>query len=543
MRPVARSVGTADEGIGAVDPGTRQELVARNRFGRKTAVTSPRAMVVTDHPLATRAGLEVLRAGGNACDAALAACAAQIVLEPDMVTMTGCLSTLHRDAATGTVTYCNGSPDRPRGHHGPVTDADVETGRGVMVPGWWAGFEAIRERFGTWSRDAILAQAIEYARDGFEIPPHLYSYESQMLARIASTPEGRAIYLPEGTLRLPYERWEQPALAGTLERFATEGADEFYRGTFARKLVETVQGAGGALSMADLDAYEVRWQEPVRGTYRGYEIVGAPPPDNGGLMLIEVLNLVELLDLPAMGHQLESADTLYWLMHIVDTVMGEGTRQNDPDSHHVPVELLASKEFAAHRFELLRMAAPRPRAPVAPPGSCQVTVVDPDGDVVTVMNSSLAHPWINGLFLDGMSVGAAGGHLRRTAVLPGQRLVLSLCSNMVLRDGRPVVVSGSPAMALLANVVQNLVNLLDFGMGIEGSVHLPRFGVTESDAGQRIELDVPERLRDDVTARGLTLDVVQPWMFSMGSFDGIVLDDEGLHACADPRRAGAAEGL
>lgn len=520
----------------------RRSLVAAAEFGRKRGVKSAGGVAITSSPIATRIAVECLRAGGNATDAALAASAAQTVVEPHMTTITGVLGMLHHEASTGEVTYVNGNLNAPLAPLPGFGAADLEGGRGVGIGGWIAAFEAARARHGSLSRESLLAPAIELAREGFEIYPFLYGLMFEQIAPLGRSAAGRDIYFDDGALKSPGQMLVQSEAADTLERFASEGPAPFYRGEFAKRFVDVVRAAGGVITLEDLDRYEVRWMEPVRGTYRGLEVVAAPPPDNGGSHIIEALNMVELLDLPRQGRATESIDTLVQMMLITESVKAEGAKQNDPASHELPVDLILSKEYARSRLALLRMSLPTALKTAPLPGSNHVTVIDAAGNAASVLHSCMALPWSNGLFVDGVSICAGGGHFTRTMPRPGMRISSYGAPNMVRQDGAPLLVSGSPGVGLLQAIVQNAVNIIDFGDDIETSVHRPRFGSVYL-RGQMIEADFDEPLLAQLRELRLPVEVVNPWSFHNGSFEGIHIDPEtGLRsACADPRRAGAAE--
>jgi gamma-glutamyltranspeptidase / glutathione hydrolase len=522
------------------------------RFGRKPPAAGRRGMAISSHPLVTRAAIDVLRAGGNACDAVLCASVTQAVVEPHMTAISGVLSMLYYDASRGEVTYVNGGMNAPLAPLPGFSAADVATGRGAAVPGFWGGFEAALARHGTRSRAEFLRPAIAYARNGFEIYPFLYGMMFQQMSRLGLNEHSREIFMPHGALLSPGKRLVQRGLADTLERLAADGSAFFYHGDFARRYCDVVQRAGGVLTPEDFASYEARWQAPARSTYRGYEVVGSPPPDNGGTHIVEALNMLELLDLRRLGPPTDSPDTLYQMIRITNEVMAEGAKQTDPNSHRVPLDVIVSKEYARMRFELLQMAPARQQAaePTVYPGSNHLTVVDAAGNVATVLHSCMSMPWSNGLFVDGVSIVASGVHFLRVMPRPGDRASAYVAPNMILRDGRPVLASGSPSVSLVGNILQNITNVLDFGMTLEESVHRPRFGGWPS--GTRpggpmrnyIEVDVREGVRAEVARRGLDLEVVNPWNMYLGSFEGVRIDERTgeRSACGDPRRTSHAEG-
>jgi gamma-glutamyltranspeptidase/glutathione hydrolase len=534
-----------------MDVNTRKLLTDAARFGRKNPASGRHGIAVTSHPIATRIATEMLRGGGNAADAALAASVAQTVVEPHMTTLCGVLSMLYFDARTGETTYVNGSMARPAG----LTSfglADVTTARSVAVPGFWAAFEAALERHGSRSKAELVAPAIELALDGFEVHPFLYGMAFEHVAALGRYEGGREVFFRDGRLVEVGEVLRQPRLAETLARLVEDGNEHFYRGAFAQRLVETVQAAGGVLTRQDLEDYEARWMEPARGTYRGYDVIGSPPPDRGGTHVIEILNLVEQIPLDRWGPPTQSPDTLYWLARFCGEVYLEGFNQRDPRDYHVPLELITSKEHAARRFELMRMTDPQPTSTPPYPGSNHVTVVDKDGNVASILHSVMSLPWTHGLYVDGVPIWAGGVHFLGNLPKAGGRGSCFVAPTVILKDGKPVLTAGSPSQGLIQNIVQNTLNILDFGLDVEASVHTPRFGGPLSIEGlvgglgaptYACEADVDEAVRREVTGRGISFEVVNPWSFATGSYEGVHVVEGVGHACADPRRTGAAEAV
>lgn len=535
-----------------MDTSTRKQLTDAARFGRKRPASGRDGIAVTSHPVVTRIATDVLRAGGNAADAALAASVAQTVVEPHMTTLCGVLSMLYFDARTGQTTYLNGSMARPA-NLTAFGLADIATAKSVAVPGFWAAFEAGLERHGSMRKADLVAPAIELAIEGFEVHPFLYGMAFERIAALGRYQQGREVFFADGRLIEVGEVLRQPRLAETLGLLVEEGSDHFYRGAFAQRMVDTVQAAGGVLTRQDLEDYEVRWMEPARGTYRGYGIVGSPPPDRGGTHIIEILNLVEQIPLLDWGPPTQSADSLYWLTRFCGEVYLEGFNQRDPRDYHVPLELITSKEHAARRFELMKMSDPKPIRTPPYPGSNHVTVVDKDGNVASILHSVMSLPWTNGLYVDGVPLWAGAVHFLGNLPKAGGRGSCFVAPTIIFRDGVPVLTAGSPSQGLIQNVVQNTLNILDFGLDIEASVHTPRFGgprsIEEFLSGSMgaptysCEADVDEALRQEVTERGIRFDVVNPWNFNSGSYESVHIVDGVGHACADPRRTGAAEAV
>ncbi|WP_191089900.1 gamma-glutamyltransferase family protein [Nesterenkonia ebinurensis] len=527
----------------------RRRLVGESRFGRKKTARGKNGIAVSSHPIVSQIAVDTLNAGGNAVDAVMAASVAQTVVEPHMTTICGMLSMLHYDAATGEASYLNGGINRPKEltHLAPT---ELRTGKSVGVPGFWAAVESALERLGSKPKSELLKPAIDLAREGFEVNHFLYGMAFEQIGSLGRYPEGRNVFFPEGRLIEVGEILRQPDLADTLERLIDDGAEYFYRGEFAKRMVETVQNAGGVLTLDDLDRYAVRWGDPARSTYRDYDVLGSPPPDAGGTHVIEILNLLELIPLERWGPSTESPDTLYWMLRFCGEVYAEGAKIRDPEFFDVPLDLLVSKSYAQQRFELMRMADPQPVAKPPYSGSNHLTVVDGDGNIATVLHSVMSQPWTNGLFVDGVQLWAGAEHFLRTMPPAGGRGTSYLAPTLLLRQGKPVLAAGSPGHGLIQNVVQNTVNILDFGLDIEQSVHRPRFGALSVDTfladpvgppSYLIEADLDEAVRAEVVSRGIRLDACNPWNFYMGSYEGVHLAEDGtMSACADPRRAGKA---
>jgi gamma-glutamyltranspeptidase / glutathione hydrolase len=527
-------------------------LVAQARFGPKETATSRAGVVVSSHPVVTRVGTDVLRDGGNATDAVLAAALAQTVVEPHMSTISGMLSALVYDAASGDVAYVNGAGAAPMTPLGGLTRADLTSGKGVAVPGFWAAWEALYERQGSLPRSRLTGPAVALARDGFEVYPFLWGLIFEQATSAGRYAEGRELFFPDGRMIDVGDVLRQPQLATTIEALSDEGSDYFYRGAWAERFVKTVQGAGGVITAEDMAAYEARWMEPARSTFRDCEVVASPPPDNGGTHVIEILNLVEQIPVQQWGPASESPETLYWLTRFCGEVFADGARQGDPAETFVPLDLITSKRYAEQRFQLMRMRDTAPPGPVAAPypGSNHLTVTDRHGNVVTALHSVMSMPWTNGLHVDGVQVWAGAAHFLRRMPKPGGRATCYVAPNLLLRNGRPVLASGSPGIGLLQNIVQNTLNIVDFGIDIKSSVHRPRFGSGSLDTfltgapAYMMEADLGEKLIDAVKRRGLAVEVCNPRNYNLGSFEGIFFGDDGLaQACADPRRSGAAEGV
>ncbi|MEM9409420.1 MAG: gamma-glutamyltransferase [Acidobacteriota bacterium] len=529
----------------------RRALVAEAAFGRKQGVSSQSGLAICTHPLASSAAADMLRLGGNAVDGVLAASIAQAVVEPHMTTLSGCLSMLYFDAATGETTYVNGMMATPQSHPF-LSEPDFtklmsmsRNGGLAFVPGFWGGFEAAHERYGALERKTIMAPAIHYAREGFEIHPFLWGEMFIESAALGAVPESREMYFRDGALLNVGDLLVQSRHADTLERLAEEGGDYFYRGEFARRYAKAVQAAEGFVTAEDMAAYEGLWQEPAKSTYRGYDVVASPAPDFGGQAFLEIMNMVELIDVQAQGPANESPETTLKMMQIIGRVYADAVSGNF-SGNGPSVEKALSKEYAIERFAKLdgKPLSPYDAFATPPPGSNHVTVVDAAGNVATVLHSVMSLPFTTGIFVDGVYVCASGVHLGSGTPEPGGRAFARICPNLFLKEGRPVLASGSPSVSLTENIVQTSTQLLDFGVDIETAVHLPRFGGSSMNdfTALMIEADMGETTVAALRDAGAKLEVVNPWNWTHGSFDGIAIAEDGTaSACGDPRRTAQAK--
>ncbi|TQV70524.1 gamma-glutamyltransferase [Exilibacterium tricleocarpae] len=531
----------------------RRRLVAMAEFGRKQGVSGRNGVAVCTHPLATKAATDMLQMGGNAVDAICAASMAQAVVEPHMTTLSGVFSMLYYEAATGRLSYVNGSANAPKKHPIftlPLSDlgrfiaTGARTGALCPVPGFWGGFEAAHDHHGRLSRKTVMAPAIHYARDGFEIHPFLWGEMFVESAALGAASQGQEMYFKNRRLLNTGEKLIQSRHADTLERLAEEGSDYFYRGEFARKYVQAVQAAGGYVTEEDMAQWQPLWDQPVRTTYRDYELVAAPTPDFGGQALVEIMNMVEHIDLQRQGPAFESPETTFKLMQIVgqvytDSILGRLT------GTLMPVEKAISKEFAAERFA--KLSGP-PKGPydnlvALPPGSNHVTVVDGEGNIATVLHSVMSMPYTTGIFVEGVYACAGLIHLGAGIPGPDRRIHARICPNMFFKNGKPVLASGSPSVSLTENIVQNSINILDFGLDIETSVHKARFGGANIDNLKMlmVEADMGAKTLSYLRGKNAAIKSVNPWNWTHGSFDGIHIDAQGLaSACGDPRRTAQA---
>lgn len=525
-------------------------------------------MVASDHALASAAGVEMLQRGGNAVDAAAATALAVGVVNPTSCGVGGGGFMLVQFARGRAIAL----DYRERAPAAATSDMFVRAGRAVpelsrsgglavAVPGEIAGLAHALSRWGRLPLATVLEPAIRLARDGFPIGAHLADSIARNREAIQAWPGLAALLLhPDGSPRRAGEQLHQPALAQTLEAVAAEGPRAFYRGPVAADLVAAVQAAGGILSHDDLAGYRPRERRPLRGRYRGFEVLTMPPPSSGGGVLLEMLNIVARDDLAALGHNSPTA------LHLLAEAMQHGFADRaevygDPDFVRVPLPRLLSPEYAAARRARISAVTTFPRdfygahAPSPDAGTSHLSVVDADGNAVactTTVNTafgSLVLAARSGVILNnemddfaaqpGMpnSYGLIGA--AANAVAPGKRPLSSMTPTIVLDQGRPLLIVGaSGGPMIITATLQTLLNVVDYGLDAEAAVAAPRVHHQWVPEVLVTEPGIAPATREALARRGHqlreapALGAVQAVRVSGGSYDG----------AADPRKGGTASG-
>ncbi|MFZ3264624.1 MAG: gamma-glutamyltransferase [Terriglobales bacterium] len=478
---------------------------------------APHAIVASVHELASRAGVEVMRAGGNAVDAAVATGFALAVVHPQAGNIGGGGFLLLR-TATGETHFIDFREKAPAAatenmyldaQGNVVENLSIVGYKSVGVPGSVAGLVYAEKKYGKLSLEKVIAPAIKLARDGFPL-----AYEDARDLRtdeyLALFPDSRRIFQRDGKFYQPGEILKQPELARTLERIA-KNPDDFYHGALARELASAIQKNGGLITAADLAAYEVKEREPVRGTYRGYDIISAPPPSSGGAGLIEILNILEGFDLAKFGNR--SAETIHLTAEAFRRAFFDRADfMGDPDFSKVPVPQLIDKKYAAAWRETIdpkhasasmelkrppfegleQVAHSRAVAIREPENTTHYSVVDPEGNAVSVtttLNDSFgSRATAQGLgfllndemddFASKQGVPNGYGLIQgpANAIGPGKRPLSAMTPTIVLKDGKIFLVLGSPGGPTIITTVANiLMGVVDFGLDIQQAVNAPRF--------------------------------------------------------------------
>jgi gamma-glutamyltranspeptidase/glutathione hydrolase len=482
-------------------------------------VHAQHGIVVSVNELASRVGVEVMQSGGNAVDAAVATGFALAVVHPAAGNVGGGGFMLIRmaDGKTHFLDYREQAPaaatrDMFLDAQGNVIDGASEIGyKSIGVPGSVAGMVYAEQKYGKLTLKQVMTPAIRLAREGYELT---WEAAQDLHDRhLAEFPESRRVFQRNGDYFKAGEILRQPDLARTLERIA-EKPDDFYHGALARELAAAMRKGGGLITADDLAHYEVKEREPVRGSYRGYDVISAPPPSSGGTVLIESLNILQGYDLAAMGDR--SAQSIHFTVEAFRRAfLDRAEFMGDPDFAKIPVAQLLDKKYAAAWRETIDPAHASPskelkrpavfseleqyaaaHPPVTTPRESNHTthysVVDAEGNAVAV--TTTLNDWFGsrvtadglGFLLndemddfsakpgvpnsDGLLQGAAN------AIGPGKRPLSSMTPTIVVHDGKTVMVLGSPGSSKIITTVANvLIGVVDYGMNIQEAVNAPRF--------------------------------------------------------------------
>lgn len=497
---------------------------AGTRFAcEKRPATGTRGMVVTNHPLASAAGAEMLAAGGNAVDGAIAALFTLSVVEPMMVGLLGG-GTAHLRLPDGTHTVIDGmatvaaaarpdmftpaQPGNPRSLDA-VGRANAVGGLSVATPGNLLAWCETLARFGTFPLADVMAPAIRHAERGFRATPYLAECAAEAAPDLARDPAIAALYLPGGSVLKPGHRVVQAEYAETLRAVAKDGAAAL-SGALGAVVADGIARAGGIVTAADLAAYRTVERTPLRGPYRDVEVVLPPPPASSGVHVLQMLNILSGYDLRAMGFG--SVDTLHLLAECLKIAFADrAAASGDPAFVQVPVERLTSMAYAAERRAMLDMARAQAWGAGIPaaesPNTTHITVADSDGRIVCstqTINSSFG-----ARFLVGGTGMIANNYLatfdprpgRALSIAPGKRVTTSMSPMIVLRGGKPAYALGMPGgLRIFGSVMQGMLNLVDHGMSLQDAVEAPRLW-TQGDAVE-VEPAVPEAVRAALAARG-----------------------------------------
>ena len=536
-------------------------------FATRSEVIAPYGMAATSQPLATQIALDILKKGGSAVDAAIAANAALGLMEPTGNGMGGDLFAIVWDAKTGKLHGLNASGRSPMSltlEEFKKRDLEFVPPYGVLpisVPGCVDGWFELHGKFGKLDMKEVLAPAIGYARDGFPVSELIAYYWDMSVPTRAEYPFFLETFTKDGKAPRKGEVWRNEALAKTLETIAAKGRDEFYQGDIARVIARTVQDAGGFLTYEDLAAHESEWVEPVSTNYRGVD-VWELPPNGQGIAALQILNILETFDVAGMGF----GTTAYVHAFLEAKKLAFEDRAKfyaDMDFANVPVAGLISKEYAAERAKLIDPNRAGRRYDSGNPALYQgdtiyLSTADSEGNMVSLIQSNYRGMGC-GVCPEGLGFGLQDrGELfslnegEANTYAPGKRPFHTIIPAFATIDGKPwlsfgVMGGGTQPQAH----AQIIVNLVDFGMNLQEAGDAPRIlhtgsseptGTTMTRGGTvHLETGIPYEVRRDLTEMGHTLEIN---VGSFGGYQAIMFDaEQGVYyGASESRKDGQAAG-
>lgn len=545
--------------------------------GPKPVVRGKRAVCSSSQPLVTDTMLQVMRDGGNAVDAAIAGSLVQAVVEPHMTNHAGSILFLCWDAKAHRAYMLNGNstlvadmpPFRPVPMIG-IRFAD-KYNPCAAIPGFMPALGAMHERFGSKSWEYLTQPAIESAERGHPVSSFEYGVLTEELRFYTYFPSGREFFTPNGFLPEVGDIFQNPAQVETLSRLAKEGPDYFTRGAWAQHFVAEANRLGWQITLAHMTANPPCWQEPLHYNHKGHEIVQLYPPERTGVFTALVLGILANFDLKAMGHYSQSAETLYLMAHALRRAHWEMGLLNDPEAFEVPLDRWLSKAYHAALADIIWQSRPKKDMtnhirvtsgnlalaaagmPTAggkddhsPAGSCELSIVDAQGNWVQMMNT-LQGGGIPGIVVDGVPM--VGSHARSlmSADIAGwfsgnARIRSIVGSTLVLKNGEPWLALGTPGN-VYGTIPQVLSSILDFDMTPDQAAGQPRMDPLRDDYVLEIESRVPTKVVSGLARLGVRIQPLPMYDYNMGSFQMCWRGGDGtLNSCADPRRAGKADG-
>ncbi len=530
-------------------------------------------MVSSRSDMASEVGSKILAAGGNAVDAAVATAFALAVVYPSAGNLGGG-GFMMVSLANGEVYAQDNREKAPAAAHRDMfldSAGDVDRNLAVNslqasgVPGTVAGLLDALERFGTMSRQQVMAPAIELAEHGFILNDDLASQFLDNMDGFSKYPASLAKFSKQGQPYQSGDLWLQADLAQTLKLISAQGRDGFYKGHTAELIVAEMQRNNGLISMDDLAAYEALWREPIHGTYHGYDIWSMPAPSSGGVLLVQMLNMLEPFNLAELGFG--STATVHLMIEAQRRAYADRAEfLGDPDFVEIPTQMLTSKEYARTRFADFDPLKATDSASIGagswPEESTQTThfsVADKAGNAVamtTTLNRSYGNrivvPEVGILLNNEMddfsskpnspnSYGLIGRDANE--IQPGKRMLSSMTPTIVTQAGKPVLITGSPGGSVIINtVLQVVLNMIDHGMDAESAVSSPRIHHQWQPDNVRYETGaISDAVAAELTTmghKGLTSS-----RFGMGNANSIKIDNAIIEGVSDPREAGGVAGF
>ncbi len=554
------------QSVSAQARGGGYDRPARSPHSSRSEVIAPHGMVAASQPLAAQVGIEILKAGGNAIDAAVAVNAMLGLVEPHMNGIGGDMFAIVWDAESQKMYALNAT-----GRSGHAFTRELLESRDLrqvpmfgplawMVPGAVDGWNELLERFGTMSFAEVLAPAIAYAREGFPVTEIISGNWQAAEEALGEWPDSASTYLPNGRAPRPGEVFQNPGLARSYEIIAEQGRDGFYKGPIAEQIVAFGEANGAVLSMRDFAEHTSTWVDPVSSSYRGYE-VWQLPPNSHGITALMMLNILEGFDIAALGHN--SAETLHLITEAKKLAFADRAKYvADPEASQLPIAELISKEYAAARRQLIDLQRASDDYIAGDPlehgDTVYMTVVDKDRNAVSLIESiyysfgSHVVPGDVGFAMQNRASGFSMDPDHYNAVAPHKRSLHTNMPGMVTKDGRPLLVYGVMGGNMQPQGhTQVLLNIIDFGMNLQEAGDAARIrhqpdtppAVARAEGGTILmESGIPEEIAVALRAMGHTVRRADGGV--MGGYQAILIHPLTgmLHGGTDPRKDGMVIG-
>ena len=539
----------------ALDKHTPQDAIAAH------------GMVAAAHPLAAEAGVRILKQGGNAIDAAIATAFALNAVEPNASGIGGGGFMVIRFARTGEIIildYRERAPAASTKDMFASEQAKEEkwtqlSGLASGVPGTLLGLKTALDEYGTMTLKEVMTPAIEYMENGFEITDTFRDMIKDNYDKLVDWNDPFAIaYLKDG---VPLETGDiliQKDLAKTYREILDKGIEYFYGGELGQKIVDTVQAAGGILTLQDLKDYKVFRHKPVSGSYRGYDIYSMPPPSSGGTHLIQILNIMENFDIAEMNYL--GPTHISVLSEAMKMAFADRAKfMADPAfAKDIPLDGLTSKEYAKSLAEQIDVSNPKLEIPAGEPGlfehqsTSHLSVIDAEGNAVA-LSQTINYFFGSGLIVPGVGIimnnemdDFSTSPTSPNAPEPGKTPLSSMSPTIMEKDGEVYMVLGSPgATRIITAMAQIISNVIDFGMGMDEAIEAPRIHAYSS-AGKAMPIFVEDRIPlltiEALRLLGNQVDVKGTHDLYFGGAQGILLRNGVLFGGGDSRRDGIAIG-
>ena len=522
-------------------------------------VSFDNGIVASAHPMASKAGVDILKAGGNAVDAAVASALVLAVVEPYASGLGGggFITLKMKDEEPITIDYRETASMNalPEYYYGDENHFKTKTDLGksaVGIPGVPAALNLLLNKYGTKSLDELADAAIKIARQGYVVNKTMAALIVEEYGRVSFAPETEKLFLIEGFPPEEGDTLYNTDFAITLENLIADGFDDFYKGKLSEKILEELKGNPESINAEDLFNYKPIIKKPVVGYYKGYKIISTAPPSGGGTHLIQLLNMLDELQISKFRNN--SPEFIHLLAEAIKIAgLEKENYMGDPDFVDVPVDILTNKKYAAKLAGL-----------ISPDSVCSdslyenllnsesgstthLSVVDKEGNIVSLTQS------INLFFGSGITVQGTGvllnNHLgnfssepgRKNSIEPGKRPVSSIAPTIVFKDDEPFLCIGSPGgTRIIGTLAQILVNIIDYDMDLDEAISAPKIHATSSKV--HLEGGIDETVVPYLENLGHVVETHRELDKYFGGAQAIMIKGGKLHGFADPRRGGNAQG-